>query len=56
MPHKIIFWREKKKKKKKREKKEESWDFSIWCPSVSFLLLFLPGCKFTHFGEAFPIL
>lgn len=46
MSHKTIFQGEKKKK---------SLDFSTLCPCVSFLL-FLPGCIFTHFGEAFPIL
>lgn len=55
MPHKIIFWG--KKGKKEREKKEKkSLYFKILSSSVSFLLLFLPGCMFTHFGEVFPIL
>lgn len=57
MPHKIIFQKRKRKiRDKKRKIFKKGFDFSILCPSVSFLLLFSPGCMFTHFGEAFPIL
>lgn len=56
MPHKIVFWGEKKERKKKGKKKKKSLYFKILSSSVSFLFLFLPGCMFTHFGEAFPIL
>lgn len=58
MPHKIIFQKKERKirEEKKKKNKKKGFDFSILCPSVSFLLLFLSGCMFTHFGEAFPIL
>lgn len=55
MPHKIIFWG-KKREKRERKKRKKSLYFKILSSSVSFLLLFLPGCMFTHFGEVFPIL
>lgn len=57
MPHKMISQKKRKRnKREKKKKKKKGFDFSILCPSVSFLLLFLSGCMFTHFGEAFPIL